>query len=127
MMWKLIVSFNAQIPGSCFKVAEYTNPPNPMSTHILKAHTGNFIPTPASFDNELFNISPCEAQSMDPQQHVLLHTACETLENAGYLLDATPSFCKEGVGCCVSTTTRFVQNLRMVLPQLLPYIMHIKL
>jgi acyl transferase domain-containing protein len=102
-----------QIPESRFKVADYTNPANPTSTRILKAHTGNFISTASSFDNEFFNISPREARSMDPQQRILLHTAYEALENAGYVPDATPSFRREGVGCWVGAATRdYVQNLR---------------
>lgn len=36
------------------------------------------------FDNLLFNISPPEARSMDPQERLFMETAWECLENAGY-------------------------------------------
>jgi acyl transferase domain-containing protein len=105
--------WDVQIPESRFKVTDYTNPANPISTRTLKAHTGNFISNASSFDHTFFNISPREARSMDPQQRVLLHTAYEALENAGYVPDATSSLQREGVGCWVGAATRdYVQNLR---------------
>ncbi|KIM73815.1 hypothetical protein PILCRDRAFT_14952 [Piloderma croceum F 1598] len=79
-----------------------TNTSDPKSTRTLKAHTGNFISTASSFllRSQVFNISPREARSMDPQQWVL-PTTYDALENAGYVPDATPSFRKEGIGCWV--------------------------
>jgi len=50
---------------------------------------------------------------MDPQQRVLLHTAYEALENAGYVPDASPSFRRETIGCYIGAATHdYVQNLR---------------
>ncbi|MBD0256735.1 MAG: hypothetical protein ICV83_13535, partial [Cytophagales bacterium] len=40
------------------------------------------------FDHRFFNISYGEAQTMDPHQRLLLQTAYETFENAGYPADA---------------------------------------
>lgn len=79
----------------------------------MKAHTGNFIANPDAFDNEFFKISPREARSLDPQQRVLLHTAYEALENAGYVPNSSPTFRAETFGTYIGNSTNdYVQNLR---------------
>lgn len=71
----------------------------------IQAHTGNFISNPGAFDNKFFNISPREAKTMDPQQRILLHTAQEALEDAGYVPDATKSYRRGGFGCYIGAAT----------------------
>ena len=79
----------------------------------MKAHTGNFIDNVDEFDNKFFKISPREARSMDPRQRILLHTAYEALEDAGYVPNATASFNPDTFGCYVGVATNdYVQNLR---------------
>lgn len=74
---------------------------------------GNFIKNPWTFDNMLFNISPREAKSMDPQQRVLLQCAYHAMENAGYVPDSTKCFDKEHFGCYVGVATGdYVESLR---------------
>ena len=50
--------------------------------HFVKA--GALLEDVDSFDAQLFDISPREAQTMDPQQRIFLEGAWEALENAGY-------------------------------------------
>ena len=74
---------------------------------------GNFLRNPFLFDNQLFDISPREAKSIDPQQRVLLQTSYRALENAGYTPDSTPSFARESFGCFIGNATLdYTDNLR---------------
>lgn len=72
----------------------------------MKVHTGNFLECPDEFDYKFFKVSPREARSMDPQQRILLHTAHDALENAGYVPDATPSFQRDTFGCFIGSATQ---------------------
>ncbi|KAH0593194.1 Polyketide synthase [Metarhizium humberi] len=45
---------------------------------------GHFLDRPDAFDHRFFGISAREAESMDPQQRILLQVAYEAMESAGY-------------------------------------------
>src|SRR6267154_3942749 len=78
----------------------------------MKVHTGNLLDCPDEFDYTFFKVSPREARSMDPQQIILLHTAHDALENAGYVPDATLSFRRDTFGCGIGTATHdYADNL----------------
>ncbi|KAM0229999.1 hypothetical protein ACHAPO_009551 [Fusarium lateritium] len=101
-----------EIPESRFNLSEYytdeIDKPRSMTTRY-----GAFLEDPFSFDNAFFNISPREAKSMDPQQRILLHTAQEALEDAGYVADATPTFQRATTGCYIGLATGdYTDNLR---------------
>ena len=49
---------------------------------------GGFIKDIDKFDADFFNISPREAEMMDPQQRIFLMTACKSIEDAGYSIEA---------------------------------------
>ncbi|WP_165165059.1 type I polyketide synthase [Corynebacterium qintianiae] len=62
--------------------SEYLGDPV-MRTKLQDENTaGGYLSDIASFDNEMFGLSPLEAVNMDPQQRIMLELAFEALENA---------------------------------------------
>ncbi|KAG1732441.1 putative polyketide synthase [Suillus paluster] len=114
-LWEILergINTVSEIPADRFQLAQYTFS-NGTSSRTMKAHTGNFLDCPDEFDYKFFKVSPREARSMDPQQRILLHTAHDALENAGYVPDATPSFQRDTFGCFIGTATHdYADNLR---------------
>lgn len=49
---------------------------------------GGFLENVAAFDAPFFRISPAEAESMDPQQRILLEIGWQAIEHAGYTPDS---------------------------------------
>ena len=49
----------------------------------IKPQRGGFVDNADKFDAAFFNISPREANQMDPQQRMLLEVSYEALEDAG--------------------------------------------
>ncbi|MBA2654799.1 MAG: AMP-binding protein [Gammaproteobacteria bacterium] len=49
---------------------------------------GGFIDNIQAFDANFFNISPREAEIIDPQQRIFLQTVWQTIEDAGYSISA---------------------------------------
>lgn len=57
----------------------------------LGRYRGGFIDDVDKFDSLFFNISPREAETLDPQERLFLEVAWETLEDAGYYPEAFQS------------------------------------
>ncbi|KAI1769355.1 putative polyketide synthase [Hypoxylon sp. FL1150] len=106
----------SEIPPSRFHIDDFYQAKDAKGNRAkrsINTRYGNFLGNPFLFDNDLFDISPREAKSIDPQQRVLLQTAYRALEDAGYVPDATPSFARDTFGCFVgSATLDYVENLR---------------
>ncbi len=60
----------------------YGDPLN--GNHKTRIKWGGFIDDIDKFDASFFNISPHEAELMDPQQRILLETVWRSIEDAGY-------------------------------------------
>lgn len=58
---------------------------DPMKPGRMNAKKGGYISNIKAFDAAFFNISPKEAESIDPQQRLMLELTWEALEDAGIL------------------------------------------
>ncbi|GGP71205.1 SDR family NAD(P)-dependent oxidoreductase [Streptomyces sindenensis] len=72
-----------EIPADRWDHAPFHRP-EPGRQDATYARWGGFIDDAACFDSLFFNISPGEAEIMDPQERVFLECVHHTLEDAGY-------------------------------------------
>lgn len=78
----------SEIPASRFNAASFYHP-NPGKFGAFNPTGGSFMQQDlALFDAPFFKISSQEAQSLDPQQRILLECAYEALENGGVTKEA---------------------------------------
>jgi thioester reductase-like protein len=84
--WELLskgVDAVREVPGDRYDINEYYDP-DPEARGKIYTRYGGFLDQVDLFDAELFGISPREALWIDPQQRLMLETAWEGLEDAGY-------------------------------------------
>lgn len=124
-----------EIPSERWDWMSYYDP-DPHKADKGKSYSkwGAFIEDVDKFDPLFFNISPIEAETMDPQERLFIETAWATLEDAGYTPDQLRSLCRgelnADVGVFVGTTTNsyllrgpeaWAQQEDMVIPTSLPW------
>lgn len=98
--WKILeegLDVSRQIPADRFDIDTHYDP---TGKNLNKSMTqyGCFIDEPGMFDAPFFNMSPREAQVVDPQMRLALVTAYEALERAGYVGNRTASTRSERIG-----------------------------
>ena len=84
--WELLsggVDAIREIPEDRFDIDEFYDP-DPEAPGKIYTRYGGFLDGIDGFDPEFFGISPREAVWIDPQQRLMLETAWEGLERAGY-------------------------------------------
>lgn len=66
---------------------------------------GCWLKDPGLFDAKFFMLSPREAPQVDPAQRLVLMTAYEAMEYAGFVPDATPSSMSDRIGVFCGSTS----------------------
>nr|ALQ32968.1 putative polyketide synthase [Fusarium sp. NRRL 25184] len=74
----------SEIPSTRFNTTGFYHPDSQHHGSSNVRHAYLLDQDPRAFDRDFFGISPKEAQSMDPQQRMLLETVYEGIESAGY-------------------------------------------
>ncbi|MFA6385978.1 MAG: beta-ketoacyl synthase N-terminal-like domain-containing protein [Candidatus Paceibacterota bacterium] len=92
----------SDIPSTRWSVDEYYDPDRNAPGKTVCKRMG-LLDDVDVFDPLFFNISPSEAEYMDPQQRLFLQTSWSCIEDAGYNpSDLSGSSCGVFVGCTVS-------------------------
>ncbi|RXJ69412.1 hypothetical protein CS022_23845 [Veronia nyctiphanis] len=84
---------------------------NPDAPNRSYSKWGGFIDDADAFDPQFFNISPIEAEFMDPQQRLFLQQSWKALEHAGYPDGSlSGSACSVFVGCSDGDYRRLIEQ-----------------
>ncbi|RMZ83617.1 hypothetical protein DV738_g925, partial [Chaetothyriales sp. CBS 135597] len=98
--WELLengLDVSRRIPADRFDIDSHYDPTGKQLNKTMTQY-GCFIDQPGLFDAPFFNMSPREAQTIDPQMRLTLVTAFEALERAGYVSNRTASTLLERIG-----------------------------
>lgn len=82
------------------------------TTQYSKKYRGGFLSDVDKFDSMFFNISPVVAEMFDPQERLLLETAWESIEDAGYYPEIlTPEGTPKDIGVFVGAVWTMYQMI----------------
>lgn len=95
-----------EVPASRWDVSRYYDP-DPEQSKFGKMYSkwGGFLEDADKFDPLFFNISPKEAETMDPQERLFLEVAWAAMEDAGYTRKRLQQDGRANVGVFVGVTT----------------------
>nr|QZS37281.1 non-reducing polyketide synthase [Talaromyces sp.] len=98
--WELLeqgLDVSRRVPADRFDIDTHFDPTGKDLNKSMTQY-GCFIDEPGLFDAPFFNMSPREAQVVDPQMRLALVTAYEALERAGYVGNRTTSTQLQRIG-----------------------------
>ncbi|KAK4933883.1 polyketide synthase, partial [Elasticomyces elasticus] len=107
LFWDLLVKgldVHRPIPPDRFPVDTHVDPTS-KKKNTYHTPFGNFIENPGLFDARFFNMSPREAAQTDPMQRLIMTTAYEAMEMAGFVAERTPSTKRDRVGTFYGQTS----------------------
>lgn len=118
-MWKILAEGEecvSEIPPERWSIEEYFDPDITKAVQgKMYSKWGAFLHDVDKFDPLLFGISPKEAESIDPQERVMLEVVWELMENAGYTFERLRNMSPVGeganIGVFVGVTTNTYQLL----------------
>ncbi|KAK5993544.1 Non-reducing polyketide synthase PKS12 [Cladobotryum mycophilum] len=93
LFWELLQAgrdVHRTVPADRFDYTTHSDPTG-KTKNTSKSPYGCFIDAPGLFDPRFFNMSPKEAAQTDPAQRLMILTAYEALEMAGFVPNRTPS------------------------------------
>ncbi len=100
----------SEIPPTRWNLSDYYDP-DPLVTGKTYCKWMGALEDMALFDPSFFNISPKEAELMDPQQRLFLQSSWHCIEDAGYNpAQLSGSRCGVFVGCGASDYGRLVES-----------------
>ncbi|MCX7366161.1 MAG: beta-ketoacyl synthase N-terminal-like domain-containing protein [Alphaproteobacteria bacterium] len=98
----------SEIPSSRWSIDAYYDPDRSAAGKTVCRRMG-FLDDVDLFDPLFFNISPSEAELMDPQQRLFLQSSWHCIEDAGYNpKDLSGTSCGVFVGCAASDYSQLV-------------------
>ncbi|XPT01936.1 Non-reducing polyketide synthase PKS8-1 [Ascochyta lentis] len=98
--WEVLeagLDVSRRIPADRFDIDTHYDPTGKALNKTMTQY-GCFIDEPGMFDAPFFNMSPREAQVVDPQMRLSLVTAYEALERSGYVGNRTASTQLQRIG-----------------------------
>ena len=110
--WDVLKNGNdciSEVPEGRWQEFDHWYSSDPDNQHTSYSRWGGFIDDVDKFDPLFFNISPSEAELMDPQQRIFLEEAWRTIERAGYSPSAlNTKKCGVFVGCTTGDYDRLL-------------------
>lgn len=89
-LWKLLKNppdLRQKIPAERFDIEGFYHPDHAYHGHTNVKHSYLLAQDVAAFDAGFFGINAIEANSMDPQQRLMLETVYEAIESAGLTIE----------------------------------------
>ncbi|KAK1965638.1 beta-ketoacyl synthase domain-containing protein [Colletotrichum sublineola] len=100
LFWKLMMDkrdVHTTVPPDRFDLSTHFDPTG-QTENATQTPFMNYMENPGHFDAGFFNISPKEAEQMDPMHRLALVTAYEALEMSGYVPNRTRSTAGPRIG-----------------------------